>query len=215
MTDRAAIQGFSLQNKRAAVLGCGGLGCNIATHLACAGIGKLILCDFDTVSESNLNRQFLYSVADLGKDKATLAAARLQGISPETQIVTVNKKITAPADLEFALGADILFAAVDNNAARGFAQSFCAQHGIPLVNGGVNGFYGSAYLYLPGQTPDLTAAGMLSAENGKISAVSSTVGVIGALEAHLGIRFLLGDASPAGRLHIFDNGEIHALAIKG
>ncbi len=215
MFDRAAIQGFSLQNKCAAVLGCGGLGCNIATHLACAGIGRLILCDFDTVSESNLNRQFLYSFADLGKEKVTLAAARLQGISPGTDIVAVNKKITSPADLEFASGADILFAAVDNNAARSFAQAFCAGHAIPLVNGGVNGFYGSAYLYLPGQTPDLTAAGMLSAENGRISAVSSTVGVIGALQAHLGIRFLLGDTAPAGKLHIFDNGEIHTLAIKG
>ena len=214
MFDRAAIQGFSLQNKCAAVLGCGGLGCNIATHLACAGIGTLILCDFDTVSESNLNRQFLYSYADLGKEKVTLAAARLKGLSPETDIVTVNKKITAPADLEFASGADILFASVDNNAARAAAQAFCAQHGIPLVNGGVNGFYGSAYLYLPGQTPDLTAAGMLSAENGKISAVSSTVGMIGALQVHLGVRFLLGDASSAGKLHIFDNGEIHILTIK-
>ena len=214
MFDRAAIQGFSLRDKCAAVLGCGGLGCNIATHLACAGIGKLILCDFDTVSESNLNRQFLYSVDDLGKEKVSLAAARLQGISPETDIVTVNKKIASPADLAFALGADILFAAVDNNAARGFAQEFCAQRGIPLVNGGVNGFYGSAYLYIPGQTPDLTAAGMLSAENGKISAVSSTVGVIGALEVHLGTRFLLGDTAPAGKLHIFDNGEIHTLTIR-
>ena len=79
----------------------------------------------------------------------------------------------------------------------------------------MNGFYGSAYLYLPGQTPDLAAAGMLSAENGRISAVSSTVGVIGALQAHLGIRFLLGDTAPAGKLHIFDNGEIHTLTIKG
>ena len=214
MFDRAAIQGFSLQNKCAAVLGCGGLGCNIATHLACAGIGKLILCDFDTVSESNLNRQFLYSFADIGKEKVTLADARLQGISPETQIVAVNKKIASPEDLAFASGADILFSAADNNAARGFAQEFCAGHGIPLVNGGVNGFYGSAYLYIPGKTPDLTAAGMLFAENGRISAVSSTVGVIGALEVHLGTRFLLGDTAPAGKLHLFDNGEIHILPIR-
>ena len=59
MIDRIALQGFDIRKYTAAVIGCGGLGCNIATHLACAGIGKLILCDFDTVSESNLNRQFL------------------------------------------------------------------------------------------------------------------------------------------------------------
>ena len=213
--DRASVQGFSLSGKCAAVLGCGGLGCNIATHLSCAGIGKLILCDFDTVSASNLNRQFLYSVADLGKEKVSLAKARLSGISPETEILTFNKKITTPRDLGFLSGADIVFLAVDNNAARAAAQDYCASHGLPLVNGGVNGFFGTAYLYIPGKTPDLAAAGMLSAENGVTRSVSSTVGVIGALQAHLGVRYLLGDIASAGKLHVFDGGEIHTLAIKG
>ena len=213
--DRASVQAFSIAEKRAAVLGCGGLGCHIATHLACTGVGKLVLCDFDTVSASNLNRQFLYTVENIGKEKALLAGARLRSLAPETEIIAVNKKITAPADLDFALGADILFLAVDNNAARTAAQAFCAKNGVPLVNGGVNGFYGTAYLYLPGKTPDLAAAGLLSAENGVTRSVSSTVGVIGALEAHLGIQYLLGDLSSAGRLHVFDGGEIHTLAIKG
>lgn len=213
--DRASVQGFSLSGKCAAVLGCGGLGCNIATHLSCAGIGKLILCDFDTVSASNLNRQFLYSVADLGKEKVSLAKAKLNGIAPETEIVTFQRKITAPQDLGFCSGADIVFLAVDNNAARAAAQTFCSQNGLPLVNGGVNGFYGTAYLYLPGKTPDLAAAGMLSAENGVTRSVSSTVGVIGALQVHLGIRYLLGDLTSAGKLHVFDGGEIHTLTIKG
>ena len=211
---RETTQGFDLSSKSAAVIGCGGLGCNIATHLACVGIGKLLLCDFDTVSESNLNRQFLYSVNDIGKEKVLLAAERLGGISPETKIETFQKRITAPADLQFAETADIVFLAVDNNAARKAAQAFCAERGVPLVNGGVNGFFGVAYLYLPGVTPDLSAAGLLSAENKVTRSVSSTVGVIGALEVHLGVRLLLGDPSPAGRLHVFDNGEIHTLTIK-
>ncbi|MBQ6553643.1 MAG: ThiF family adenylyltransferase [Firmicutes bacterium] len=82
MTDRLALQGFEIADKTAAVLGCGGLGCNVATHLACAGIGRLMLCDFDAVSGSNLNRQFLYTAADIGKPKAPLAAARLKATSP-------------------------------------------------------------------------------------------------------------------------------------
>lgn len=213
MIDRLALQGFDLSDKTAAVIGCGGLGCHVATHLACAGIGRLLLCDGDTVSESNLNRQFLYTAADIGKEKVFLAKARLNATAPGTAITAFCKRIETTEDLSFASEADIVFAALDNNAARETVQIFCTENCLPLVNGGVNGFFGTAYLYLPGQTPDLTAAGQLTAENARTLSVSSTVGVIGALEAHLGVRYLLGDTEPAGKLHIFDNGAVTLLPI--
>ena len=214
MIDRIALQGFDIKKYTAAVIGCGGLGCNIATHLACAGIGKLILCDFDTVSESNLNRQFLYTHADIGSEKVTLAAKRLSALAPETEIRPVSQKIGTPEDLAFANDADIVFLAVDNNAARHTVQEYCREKKKPLVNGGVNGFYGTAYLWLPGKTPDLKAAGLLDVENPRISAVSSTVGVIGALEVQLGVKLLLGEADAAGALHVLDGEEIHKLRLR-
>ena len=213
MIDRIALQGFDLSDKTAAVIGCGGLGCHVATHLACAGIGTLLLCDFDTVSESNLNRQFLYGVSDIGRRKTDIAASRLSDIAPETEIRTFPIKIDWQQSLSFAEQADVVFAAVDNNAARLAAQKFCADHNIPLVNGGVNGFFGTAYLYIPGKTADLSAAGLLSEENRATWSVSSTVGVIGALEAHLGIRYLCGDSENAGKLHVFDGGSVTLLPI--
>ena len=213
MIDRLALQGFDISDKTAAVIGCGGLGCHVATHLACAGIGALLLCDFDTVSESNLNRQFLYTAADIGKEKVLLARERLHATAPGTDITAVARKIETAQDLAFAKDADIVFSATDNNAARLAAQSFCAARGIPLVNGGVNGFFGTAYLFVPGKTADLSAAGLLAAENRRTRSVSSTVGVIGALEAHLGIRFLLGDTQNAGKLHVFDGGAVSLLPI--
>ena len=213
MIDRQALQGFDISDKTAAVIGCGGLGCNIATHLVCAGIGRLILCDRDTVSESNLNRQFLYTAADLGKEKVFLAEQRLNATAPGTEITAVSVRIETPEDLSFVTDADIVFTALDNNAARKAVQIFCTDSDIPLVNGGVNGFFGTAYLYLPGRTPDLSAAGMLTAENKKTLSVSSTVGVIGALEAHLGIRYLTGHTENAGKLYVFDDGMISVLKI--
>lgn len=213
MIDRLDLQGFDVSDKTAAVIGCGGLGCNVATHLACAGIGRLLLCDCDTVSESNLNRQFLYTTADIGKEKVFLAKERLNATAPGTEIAAFNRRIETAEDLSFASDVDIVFAALDSNAARLVLQAFCREKNLPLVNGGVNGFFGTAYLYLPGKTPDLTAAGMLAAENRKTRSVSSTVGVIGALEAHLGIRYLLGDTEPAGKLHVFDNGAVTVLPI--
>ena len=179
------MQRFDISNKTAAVIGCGGLGCHVATHLSCAGIGRLLLCDFDTVSSSNLNRQFLYTTDEIGKKKVFLAQKKLSSISPATEISAFSKKIESPEDLSFALHTDILFLAVDNNTARSAVQSFCKTNHIPLVNGGVNGFFGTAYLYVPGKTADLSAAGLLTHENTASYSVTSTVGIIGALEAHL------------------------------
>ncbi|MBQ6067594.1 MAG: ThiF family adenylyltransferase [Clostridia bacterium] len=214
MIDRLDLQGFDISDKTAAVIGCGGLGCNVATHLACAGIGKLLLCDCDTVSESNLNRQFLYTAADIGKAKVFLAKERLRATAPGTEIAAFDRRIEAPEDLSFVSDVDIVFAALDNNAARTVLQEYCKKNDLPLVNGGVNGFFGTAYLYVPSRTPDLTAAGMLAAENQKTRSVSSTVGVIGALEAHLGIRYLTGHTENAGKLHVFDDGTVTALEIR-
>ena len=215
MIDRIALQGFDLKEYCAAVIGAGGLGCNIATHLACAGIGKLVLCDFDTVSESNLNRQFLYTHADIGQKKVTLAVKRLSALAPEAEILPVSQKIETPEDLAFADETDIVFLAVDNNAARRTVQEYCREKKKPLVNGGVNGFYGTAYLWLPGKTPDLKTAGLLDTENPRISAVSSTVGIIGALEVQLGIKYLLGETDVAGTLHVLDGEEIQKLPLRG
>lgn len=214
MSLKSDVQGFDISGACAAMIGCGGLGCHIATHLACAGIGSLIICDFDTVSESNLNRQFLYGHDDIGHAKTSLMKARLEALSPSTRVTEISRKIEKNEDLDFCDGADIVFLACDNNKARALVQECCRAKELPLVNGGVNGFFGTAYLYVPGLTPDLEAAGMLSTENPRILAVSSTVGVIGALEAHLGVKYLLGDKSAAGRLHVFDDGQISVLPIR-
>ncbi len=211
--NKSETQGFDISEKSAAVIGCGGLGCNIAVHLAGAGIGKLRLVDYDTVSESNLNRQFLYSIEDTGNFKAELAAERLKKYAPNTDITFLNKKIESTEDLNEIKNFDIVFLAVDNNEARKVLQSFCAENKIPLVNGGINGFLGTAYLYIPEVSPCLDCAGLTMKESGGKS-VSSTAGIIGALEAEIGIKYLLGDDEAAGILHIYDNGEINKLKIK-
>ena len=211
---KAETQSFDISGKSAAVIGCGGLGCNVAVHLAGAGIGRLTLVDFDKVSESNLNRQFLYLINDVGNYKVRLAAERLKKYSPSTEITYKNIKIENSEDPDFLKSCDIIFLAVDNNEARSIMQSFCAGNGIPLVNGGINGFFGTAYLYAPDKSPCLDCAGLTQSENGKIISVSSTAGIIGALQAEIGIKYLLNTADAAGILHIYDNGEINKLKIK-
>ncbi len=210
------IQGFDISEKMVAVIGCGGLGCNIAVHLAGSGAGKIYLCDFDTVSGSNLNRQFLYTAEDIGRLKTEAAAERLSAYAKDVRICRIDRKITFSSDLDFAKDCDVIFLAVDNNEARKAAASFCTENKIPLVNGGINGFFGTAYLYVPQRTPCPECAGIFQSENQRILSVSTSAAIIGALEAQLGIEYMLSPGTaPAGELYIYDAGVITKLKIKG
>lgn len=213
--NKKEIQGFDVSEKTAAVIGCGGLGCNIAVHLAGEGIGKLYLCDFDTVSESNLNRQFLYSENDIGKSKAKKAAKRLSEYAKDTEFVPVCRKITDISDMDFAEKCDIIFLAVDNNMTRKKVTEFCTERKIALVNGGINGFFGTAYLYVPDKTPCPDCAGVINLENKEIISISSQAGITGALEAQIGTEYLLSaNTDSAGKLYICDGGVVTRLEIK-
>lgn len=207
-------QGFSLKDKTAAVIGLGGLGCNVAIHLAGACFEKIYLCDFDTVSESNLNRQFFYNKDDIGKNKAERATAFLSAYAPETDFICINKKITSTEDLIFAKDCDIVFSALDNSSTRLLLEDFASEMKLPLVCGGIDGFYGMAYLYIPEKGNPPSQLGM--SENGKAEySVSATAGVIGSLQASLGIQYLLTkDNTLSKKLFIFDEAEIQTLHLK-
>lgn len=205
-------QGFSLKDKSALILGCGGLGCNIAVHLAGAGIGKLMLCDKDSVSSGNLNRQFLYTRADIGERKVTSARRRLKQYSPECDISAWHGDIRKSSELDFAKDCDIIFSAVDNDKARLILKEFSDKYGIPLVLGGIDGFYGMANLYLPGESE---FPPICETEQTAELSVSATAGVIGSLQAALGIRFLLTkDPDISKKLLVYDETEINTLKLK-
>ena len=214
MNEKAQAQGPDLSEKSAVIVGCGGLGTNAAVHLCGMGIGRLVLIDDDTVEPRNLNRQFLYTPADVGREKCTLLAARLNAYAPDCETVAVRRRLRTADDLDGLQDADVFISAVDNTAARRILNEFCKTNGVPLVNGGVHGFFGTAYLYVPGQTPDLAQAGLLDAENRSPVSVSSAVGMIGALQAQLASECLRGDTHSGGKLFILDDNAIHTIAIR-
>lgn len=207
-------QGFSLSAFSCAVIGVGGLGCNIAVHLAGAGVGRLILCDYDTVGKSNLNRQFLYTCDDIGKSKAETARDRLKAFSPDSEISALKLQVgkdIIPGELK---DCDMIFLAADNRKARKCVSLFCEENSLPLMLGGIDGFYGKTYLYLPGFTPTPERAGMLDAGRAEFN-ISSTAGIIGSLQASVGIQYLLtGDKSLGGSITVFDRDTFSTLRIK-
>lgn len=207
-------QGFSLGEFTCGIIGVGGLGCNIAVHLAGMGAKELILCDFDKVSEGNLNRQFLYKKEDIGKEKVEIAGKELREYAPDVKITAVNKKISresVPGELRYC---DIIFIATDNKVSREIMSDFCRENNIPLVLGGIDGFYGKVYLYIPGITPCPLCAGMLDGKKAETN-VSAAAGIIGSLEATLGVRYLLTkNTSLGGTLTVYDEASFSSLAVK-
>ncbi len=211
--NRKEIQGFEMKNCSALLIGCGGLGCNVAVHLVGAGIGKLTLCDFDTVSESNLNRQFLYTKEDIGEKKAAAAKARLQAYSDDSEITAFSEKIKSLSDLEKAGKADIIFSAVDNPETRKLLMEYSLRYSVPCVFGVIDGFYGMSYLFIPGITPCIHCAALCESV-GIRSSVSATAGIIGSCEAALGIEYLItNDSALGGKLLVYDSGNFDTLPI--
>ena len=211
MSLKSEIQGFDISGHSAAIVGCGGLGTNIAVHLAGAGIGRLLLIDCDRVETRNLNRQFMYSQADVGKEKSRLLAERLRAYAPEVTVDSVSGLYAAG----LCSGCEIILIAVDNLETRAAVNADCRASGIPCVNGSINGFFGTAYLYLPGRTPDLADAGCLEGAGVRNLSPSSTAAIIGAQEAKLAIDYFLGRLQSAGILYIYDDNQIRSLKIRG
>lgn len=214
MRNKYSSPELDISRKTVCLIGCGGLGCNVSVHLAGAGTGKIILCDFDCIEESNLNRQFLYTVSDIGKSKCRTLKERLSAYAPKTEFTAVERKICRESDLAFALDCDLMILAVDNNETRSVVNRFCLKNRIPVIDGGISGFYGRMYFCIPEKTPCLFCAGMIS-ENGKTVSVSSTAGLIGSLEATAAIRYLSsGDESMSGKIYVYDSDCFDVLAVR-
>lgn len=175
-----------------AVVGCGGLGSPALTYLACAGIGKLVIIDFDEVSETNLNRQFLYGIKDVGRPKAICAKERLLDMNDEIEIDVFHEKLTEENMGKIIDSADVVIDCVDNLETRILLGRASMKRNIPLVEAGVQGFYGwimsigrrSACLECMGfEEKTIKRPGPI---------IGTTAGVIGTLQANECIKIILG-----------------------
>ncbi|OWY13421.1 thiamine biosynthesis protein ThiF [Thioclava sp. JM3] len=195
-----------------AVIGAGGLGCPVLQYLAGAGVGRLTIFDSDMVEESNLHRQPLYRMADLGRPKVEAARDALRALNPQ---IAVEARATAlgPQRAEkIAAEADLVIDAADSFAVSYILSDACLRAQTPLISasvlgqtGYVGGFCGEAPS-LRAVFPDLPASGASCATAGVLGPV---VGVIGSLQAQIALRVLLGADPPAlGRMLTADLAEL-------
>lgn len=182
-----------LAESTAAVIGCGGLGAPVLTGLALAGVGKLRLIDHDRIGLSNLNRQFLYEESELDKEKCERAADFLRRRNSGIVLETVCERLTEENAGRLLSGADVIVDCVDRVETRRHAGRAARRLSVPLVEGGVHGFYGFVLSVLPGKSACLECVTAQEAEErGPVPAVGAVAGVIGSLQAVECMKILLG-----------------------
>ena len=182
-----------LAESTAAVIGCGGLGAPVLTSLALAGGGKLRLIDHDRIGLSNLNRQFLYEESELDKEKCERAADFLRRRNSGIVLETVCERLTEENAGRLLSGVDVIVDCVDRVETRRHAGRAARRLSVPLVEGGVHGFYGFVLSVLPGKSACLECVTAQEAEErGPVPAVGAVAGVIGSLQAVECMKILLG-----------------------
>ncbi len=200
-----------LKAGRVLCIGAGGLGSPLALYLAAAGVGTLGILDFDTVDESNLQRQILHGTADVGRPKVDSAADRLQSINPDVAIVRHTDHLDSRNALELFADYDVIVDGTDNFPTRYLVNDACTLLGKPNVYGSIFRFDGQATTFFPPHgpcyrclypeppPPDLVPS---CAEGGVLGILPGLIGVVQATET---VKLLLGRGRPLiGRLLLYD-----------
>ena len=197
-----------LNKARVLVIGAGGLGSPVLTYLACAGVGNIYVVDFDVVSMTNLNRQYLHSVADIDRPKTTSAKEFIHQVNDQVKVHEINEKIVPENVEEMIKGLDVVVSCVDNISLRVMLNRACMLSNIPLVEAAINGFYGFVMVIKDG-SPCLNCIGYeKTIIETPVPVIGVTAGILGTLQANECIKIILeAGESIAGRMLTFDGLE--------
>lgn len=217
-----AVGQAKLANSRVLIVGAGGLGSPVLQYLAGAGVGHLGIVDADTLDASNLHRQPIYALADVGKSKVDLARAAVKAINPTVAVETHATRFTADNALEMVEAYDVVVDCSDNFRTKFLINDAAVLAKRPAVFASVYQYEGQLQVYKPeaGHAclrclwPDATADGVVGncAEAGVLGPVPGT---FGSLQALLTLKILLGLAGQlGGELLLLDFANFSSLRLK-
>ena len=201
-----------LLGSRVLIIGMGGLGSPVAMYLAAAGIGHLVICDFDYVDLSNLQRQIIHSsAARIGKNKAESAQETLAKLNPDIKITAINTRLDDEALTHQVEQADVVVDGTDNFATRFLLNKVCYKNQTPLVSGAAIRMEGQVIVFAnQGQGPcyhclykdDADDTATTCSENGVLAPV---VGIIGSIQAVETMKLIMSIGKPlTSRLLLLD-----------
>ena len=208
-----------LQKARVLVVGAGGLGSPLIKYLAAAGVGHIGIVDDDTVSASNLNRQILYDISQVGKPKANCAANVVRRINPDCKIWIYRRRLTDDNALNFFCGYNVIADCTDNLATRYVIDRHTKALGIPFVHGSLCEFEGrvAVFNYKGGTSYadlfpfDADEVASFTQPTGILGAFAGVVGTIEALET---AKVILGKPTLADRILLIDGLSLRFETIK-
>ena len=200
-----------LKAAKVLMVGAGGLGSPLGMYLAAAGVGTMGLVEFDTVDESNLHRQLLYGLADVGRPKIDAAMERLNVVNPHVNLIPHQVRLDSSNALEILKDYDLVVDGTDNFPTRYLVNDACVLLGKPNVYGSIFRFEGQVSVFWaergpcyrclfpepppPGLVPSCAEGGVLGV----------LPGIIGSLQANEVIKLIIGEGEPLiGRLVLFD-----------
>ena len=208
------------------VIGAGGLGSPALYYLAAAGVGRIGVLDFDTVDESNLQRQILYGTGDVGELKVVKAAERLSELNPHIKIETYHTVLNAENAMEIIAQYDVIIDGSDNLPTRYLVNDACVLQKKTLIYGAIFQFEGqvSVFNQLHGEGsrgpnyrdlfPEPPPPEMVPSCN--VGGVLGVLpGIIGSMQANEAIKVLACIGTTlSGRLMIFDSLDFTARFLK-
>lgn len=205
-----------LKAAKVLVVGTGGLGAPLLQYLSAAGVGTIGLVDFDVVEESNLQRQVLFTVNDVGRPKVEVAKERLEAQNPHIAFKVYNTRLTSENALDIIKDYDVVADGTDNFPTRYLVNDACVLLGKVNVYASIFRFEGQAsvfnYTFKDGTVgpnyrdlfPEPPPAGLVPncAEGGVVGVLP---GILGSIQANEVIKVITGLGTPlAGKLFTFD-----------
>ena len=210
-----------LMNAKVLCVGAGGLGSPALMYLAAAGVGTLGIVEFDTVDESNLQRQIIHGQSDIGKSKALSAKEKIAEINPNVNVVVHEVRLDTDNVMEIFAQYDLIVDGTDNFATRYLVNDACVLLKKPYVWGSIYRFDGQASVFWAEYGPcyrclypEPPPPGMVPscAEGGVLGVLCASIGSIQTTEA---IKLITGIGEPLiGQLMIYDALEMSYRKIK-
>lgn len=189
---------LKLKKAKVLVVGAGGLGCSVLQYLTASGVGEIGIVDEDIVSRSNLQRQVLFTIDDIGKNKAEVAKRRLQGLNPFVSFKVYSEYLSRENVLSIVEHYDIIVDATDNFPTRYLINDACVLTNKPLVFGAIFKFEGQVAVFnyegnatyrclfpkppKPNEVPNCSEIGVLGV----------LPGIIGCLQANEVLKIICG-----------------------
>ncbi|MFF7632674.1 adenylyltransferase/sulfurtransferase MoeZ [Kitasatospora sp. NPDC008050] len=210
-----------LKNAKVLCVGAGGLGSPALMYLAAAGVGTLGIVEFDTVDESNLQRQIIHGQSDIGRSKGESARDSVKEINPYVNVILHDERLDNDNVMEIFSGYDLIVDGTDNFATRYLVNDAAVLLGKPYVWGSIYRFDGQASVFWAEHGPcyrclypEAPPPGMVPscAEGGVLGVLCASIGSIQVTEA---IKLLAGIGEPlVGRLMIYDALEMNYRQVK-